>query len=136
MNISNVGAQRLILVWWLLKVTYGLLFVVAGADKFINLVTYWEKYISRFVLNILSVESSILILAVGILEIVIGLLILIPGWTKVGATLASVWLLVIALNLLGFNIYYDIAVRDVVMAIGAACLCLLTDVNKELNPDS
>lgn len=124
MEVTNnfcVDAHRAKL---LLKYTYGLVFIVAGADKFINLVTQWTKYVSPFVLNILPVSLAHLIMAVGILEIVIGILILSPK-TRIGAYLAAVWLLIIVANLLSMGMYFDIAVRDVVMAVGAIALAWL-----------
>ena len=118
-------------IWWTLKLTYGLLFVVAGLDKFLNLVTHWEKYISPYVLKFIPLTSTQFIHVVGGIEIIIGLLILF-ALTRLGAYLAATWLLLIVVNLLTMLTYFDIAVRDVVMAIGAILLGQLTDVKDEL----
>lgn len=136
MNISSTGYQRIQYSWWLLLVTYGLLLIVAGADKFFNYVTFWEKYVSQFVLNLLPVNVSTLIMSIGLFEIVLGILTFVPGFTRIAAYLIALWLIIIALNLLYFGIYNDIAVRDVVMAMGAITLGLLTDVKEELEKKS
>lgn len=116
--------------WWLLKITYGLLFLIAGADKFMNLVTDWEKYVSPFTLSLFPLSLEQFIIGVGIIEIIIGALTLF-FITRVGAYLSVAWLLLIVINLLSMGRYFDIAVRDVVMAVGALVLALLTDVCNE-----
>ncbi len=127
MNLSPVEYGKVKQSWWLLKVTYGLLFMVAGADKFLNLVTQWPKYISPMLLKMSMLNAQHFIWGVGVVEIVIGLMILFFA-TRLGGYLAMTWLLLIVFNLLSMLTYFDIAVRDVVMAIGALVLALLTDV--------
>lgn len=109
----------------ILKLTYGLLFVIAGADKFLNMVTIWPKFISAMVLQYTGQDISNIIRAVGIFEITLGLIIL-SKWTRLGAFVAAAWLLVIAVNLLTMGYPYDIAVRDVVMAMGALALSMMS----------
>ena len=62
---------------------------------------------------------------VGIIEVIIGLLIA-SRWTRLGAYSAATWLFLIVLNLLSLGTYYDIAVRDIVMAVGAIVLARLS----------
>jgi uncharacterized membrane protein YphA (DoxX/SURF4 family) len=131
MNISQAAYNKVMQSWWLLKVTYGLLFIIAGADKFMNLVTDWPKYVSQLVLNMFSVNAQQFIWGVGIIEIIIGLAILLFA-TRVGAYLAMSWLLIIVFNLLATHGFYDIAVRDTVMAMGALVLAMLTEAQEEL----
>lgn len=130
MNNEQASHARLMHCWWILKITYGLLFVVAGADKFFNLVTQWAQYVSPMVLQLVPLSLSQLMMAVGIIEILIGILIL-TAWTRIGAYAACAWLLLIVVNLLSMGMYFDIAVRDVVMAVGAFVLALLTQVKEE-----
>lgn len=108
-----------------LKITYGALFVVAGADKFFNLVTHWAQYVSPFVEGFIPLPVTTFLYGVGIFEIIVGLLIF-NNYTKLGAYIAMLWLLVIAVNLLSMGHFFDIAVRDVVMAVGAFVLAQLT----------
>ncbi len=131
MNISQSTYDKVMQSWWLLKVTYGLFFIIAGADKFMNLVTDWSKYVSPLVLKMFSVNAQQFIWGVGIIEIIIGLAILLFA-TRVGAYLAMSWLLIIVFNLLATHGFYDIAVRDTVMAMGALVLAMLTEAQEEL----
>ena len=120
-----MNEKRVNLSWHLLKITYGLLFIVAGIDKFFNLIVDWSKYVNLSVLSIIPLELKMLLLLVGLGEIALGILILFPKWTQKAACMSSLWLGIIALNLFSLK-YYDIAIRDIVMAIGALALSILT----------
>lgn len=130
-TITNGSHKKFLAIWWTLKLTYGLLFVVAGADKFMNLVTQWEKYISPHLVQLLPLTSTQFIYGVGIIEIIIGLMTL-TTMTRIGAYLTATWLFLIVGNLLSMLMYFDIAVRDIVMAIGAIVLAQLTTIKDEL----
>lgn len=131
MEISNKSARIITQAWLFLKYTYGLLFVVAGADKFFNLVTHWQQYASPVVTKLFPVPLTTFMISVGIIEIIIGLLIL-TKHTRLGAYLAMTWLLLIVINLVSMGTFFDIAVRDIVMAIGAYILAQLTDVHEAI----
>ena len=107
----------------ILRATYGLVPIVAGADKFVNLLTDWDKYIAPVVLDVLPLSPGTFMAIVGVIEIAAGVLVL--ARPKVGSLVVAGWLLAIALNLLLTGRYYDIAVRDIVMAIGAFSLFML-----------
>lgn len=109
----------------LLKITYGLLPLIAGADKYIHLLTDWHKYLYSAVPEILSMGHHTFMHIVGVVEILAGILVFVK--TRIGAYVVAVWLLAISINLL-LSGYYDIAVRDVVMSIGAFALARLTEV--------
>lgn len=66
---------------------------------------------------------------VGVVEMLVGLLIL-TSWTRLGAYIASVWLLSISFNLLLTGSYLDVAVRDVAMAVGSWVLGRLTEIRQ------
>lgn len=131
MNISQMGQHAVIRSWWLLKLSYGLLFVVAGADKFLNLVTQWSKYISPLLLKFVPFEGSHFIMAVGVGEILLGLTILFFA-TRIGGYSTAAWLILIALNLVTIGGYLDIAVRDIIMAMGALVLAWLDEAMPSL----
>src|SRR4051812_8286068 len=99
--------------YWLLRVLFGAVPIVAGLDKFTNLLTNWEQYLSPWVSRF--VPASTFMHTVGVIEIVAGVLVL-SKLTRVGAYVVSVWLVGIALNLLTTGKYFDVAVRDLVMA--------------------
>ncbi len=109
----------------LLKYTFGLVPIIAGLDKFTNILTDWSHYISDGLANLLPFEPSTFMMVVGVIEIVAGILVLTK--TKFGAYLVSAWLTLIALTLIFSWTYVDVAVRDLVMAIGAFSLAKLSD---------
>ncbi|MGO8967978.1 MAG: DoxX family membrane protein [Myxococcaceae bacterium] len=119
--------SRLNSSWWALRLTYGLVPVVAGLDKFTNLLTHWTDYLSPTIPRLFGVAPSSFMHLVGVVEIAAGILVL-SRFTRTGAYLVSAWLLLIALNLLSAGHFFDVAVRDVVMAVGAYTLARLAEV--------
>lgn len=113
--------------WWALRIGLGAAAFLAGLDKYLNLLTDWPKYISPLALRTLPVSGSTFMHIVGVIEMVVGLAIL-TKWTRLGAYVASVWLLLIAVNLVTTGQFFDIAVRDVEMALAAFVLARLTEV--------
>jgi hypothetical protein len=115
----------------LLKFTYGLIPIVAGADKFTNLLTNWSQYLNPTLKGMLPFSDHIFMMIVGVIEIGAGVLVFINP--QKGALLVSAWLVLIALNLLAGLNYLDVAVRDLAMAIGAFSLSKLSATgNKQL----
>ena len=108
----------------LLRWTFGLVPIVAGADKFMHLLTDWDKYLAPAIANFLPMDPHNFMNIVGIIEIVAGVLVLIKP--RIGSLIVSLWLIGIAINLLLTGQYYDVAVRDAVMAIGAFSLWMLS----------
>ena len=115
--------------WLALRLTYGLVAFLAGLDKFFNLLTNWQTYLNPAIANVLPVSGPTLMRSVGIVEMAVGILIL-TRWTRIGAYLASAWLLLIALNLVLTGSFFDIAVRDVAMSVGAWALARLTELRE------
>jgi len=114
-----------------LRYTYGLVPIVAGADKFFNLLVNWENYISGPVSKLLPVSGTAFMSVVGIIEIAAGLLVLFRP--KIGAWVVMAWLALIALTLIAGGHYFDVAVRDLVMAIGAFALGKLSGAIAPVN---
>jgi uncharacterized membrane protein YphA (DoxX/SURF4 family) len=104
----------------LLRITYGLVPFLAGLDKFFNLLTNWEKYLPSAVAQLLPVSPRLFMDAVGVIEMVAGLAVL-TILPRIGALVVTVWLIAVALSA-GLAGYFDIAVRDLVMAAGAYTL--------------
>jgi hypothetical protein len=67
---------------------------------------------------------------IGVVEIIAGLIVL-SRWTKLGSYIVMFWLLGIAINLLATGMFYDLAMRDVEIAIGAFALSQLTAVREQ-----
>jgi uncharacterized membrane protein YphA (DoxX/SURF4 family) len=118
--------------WLALRLTYGLVALFAGIDKFFNLLTNWQAYLSPTMADVLPVSGAALMRAAGIVEIFAGILIL-TRWTRIGAYLASIWLLSIAVNLLLTGSFFDIAVRDAALSVGAWTLARLTEVRQPVS---
>ena len=124
--MDNLRDPRLSSSYWALRVTYILVPLLAGLDKFTNLLTYWPHYVSPTFARLLPMTPSAFMKIVGIVEIVVGLLVL-AKVTRVGAYIAMVWLVCIAINLASMGLF-DIAVRDLGLAVGAFALGRLEEV--------
>lgn len=112
----------------ILRWTYGLVPIVAGLDKFTHILTDWNKYLAPIVTDILPIKADTFMGIVGVIEIIAGILVL--AKPKIGSLVVCLWLLGIAINLVLTGQYFDIAVRDTVMAIGAFSLFLLSSDKK------
>lgn len=102
--------------------------VVAGADKFVHFLVNWDQYLSPVVTRMLPVSAHTFMLGVGLIEIVAGLLV--AFMPAVGGLVVGAWLCGIIINLLSIPGYYDIALRDLGLALGAFALArLATEFN-------
>jgi hypothetical protein len=117
--------DRLTTPWWALRAALGAAFL-AGLDKFFNLLANWPGYLSPLAASVLPMSVSSFMHVIGIIEMAVGVLIL-TGYTRLGGYVASAWLVGIAVNLIATGRYFDIAVRDVAMAIAAFTLARLTE---------
>lgn len=124
---------RLNIAWWALRVGLGGAAIIAGADKFFNLLTDWTMYLSPIALKIVPVSAATFMHAVGVIEILAGITVL-SRWTRLGSYVVMAWLLSIAVNLLTTGMFFDLAVRDTEMAIAAFVLAQLTAVREEFVP--
>ena len=118
--------------WWSLRITYGLVAFLAGLDKFFHVLTNWDNYLSPVVASLVPVSAPTLMHVVGIVEMAVGLLIL-TRWTRIGAYIASVWLLCIAFNLVLTGSFFDVAVRDVALSVGAFTLARLSEAHEPVS---
>ncbi|WP_420322375.1 DoxX family membrane protein [Flagellimonas sp.] len=107
----------------LLRYTYGLVPIIAGLDKFTNLLADWSQYVSPGLSDMLPFEAGIFMLVVGVIEILAGILVFVK--TKIGSLVVMSWLIAIALVLVLGGQFIDVAVRDLVMAMGAFSLAKL-----------
>jgi len=98
--------------------------IVAGLDKFFNLLVNWEQYLPSFVNQMVRGHGHELMIGAGVIEIIAGLGVLFKP--KFFAYVVSAWLLMIVVNLLMIPGYYDIALRDFGLALGALALARLS----------
>lgn len=107
----------------ILHVAFTVAPLIAGADKFFHFLVNWDQYLSPMVTRVVPIPAHTFMLAVGIVEIVAALLVaLMPA---IGAWVVGVWLLGIVVNLLTIPAYFDIALRDIGLALGAFALARL-----------
>lgn len=109
----------------ILRVGFTVAPVVAGLDKFFNLLVNWEQYLPPFVNNLVGGYGHELMLVVGLIEIIAGLGVFFKP--KIFAYVVSAWLLLIVVNLLMIPGYYDVALRDFGLALGALALARLSN---------
>src|SRR5437762_10204545 len=110
--------DKMTTAWWSLRIAFFVSPSLAGLAKFFHLLTNWDQYLSPMALRTLSKHSHLFMWAVGVVEIIVALLV-ITSWTRLGAYLASIWLLLIAINLVMTGQYFDIALRDVGLCLSA-----------------
>jgi uncharacterized membrane protein YphA (DoxX/SURF4 family) len=121
--------QRLNSIWWTLRIALGAAPFLAGLDKFFNLLTNWTIYLNPLALRVVPVAPGTFMRAVGVVEMIVGIAIL-TRWTRLGAYIAAAWLVGIALNLITMGAFFDVAVRDLLIAGVAFSLARLTEVRE------
>jgi uncharacterized membrane protein YphA (DoxX/SURF4 family) len=115
--------------WWVLRLALGLGPLIAGADKFFNLLTDWSMYLSPAAAAVLPMEPATFMQVVGVIEMAVGLAILTVA-TRLGAWVAMLWLIGIAINLAMTGMFLDLAVRDLEIAVAAYVLARLTEARE------
>ncbi len=121
--------RKLDSVWWALRIGLGLGPLLAGLDKFFNVLTNWSMYLSPLAESLLPVSGTAFMQAVGVVEMAVGLLIL-AGQTRLGGYIAMGWLVAIAANLASTGMFYDLAVRDLEIALAAYSLARLSEARE------
>jgi len=118
--MATINSRSLASVYIPLRMTYGIVPIVAGLDKFTNYLVNWQQYLPSLTTDILPVNPAVFMMIVGVIEIVAGtaVLTILP---RLGAYVVMVWLVLIA-GAVAMAGFLDIAVRDLVMAVGAYSL--------------
>ena len=115
--------------YWALRIALGVVPVVAGLDKFTNLLTNWDMYLSPLAARVLPVSPALFMRACGVVEVVVGAAILL-GHARIFGWVAMGWLAAIAVNLVSTGNFLDVAARDAVMAVAAFALAQLAQVHE------
>ncbi len=121
---TDTLAEKVKTVWLILKVTFSLVPIVAGLDKFTNLLANWENYLNPIIAGMIPLSPHGFMEIAGVVEIVAGIVVFYRP--RLGALVVTAWLTCIALSLIVGGQYLDVAVRDLVMAIAAFALAELT----------
>jgi hypothetical protein len=109
--------------FWMLRIAFTVAPILFGIDKFANVMVHWPKYLAPWINNIVPGTAQQAMYAVGVIEIVAGLVVLVKP--RYGAWLVSAWLGGIVINLLTYSGFYDIALRDFGLMLGALTLARL-----------
>lgn len=125
-------AQKIYLSWWILRITYGTLFIVVGADKFVNLLTNWHQFIGNTTLHLLPFSSDIFLMMFGIVQISAGILLFtrLLNW---GIYIIFALLMLIFINLLSAPSSSIVMSHDLFMIIGMTVLTQLTTIIRSKN---
>ena len=118
---THLGANR---AFWLLRTVFTIAPIAFGLDKFVELLTDWEQYLAPWINDIIPGNATDAMHLVGIVEIVAGVTVAIVP--RFGAPLVAAWLAGIIINLLTYSGYYDVALRDFGLLVGALALWRLS----------
>jgi hypothetical protein len=102
---------------------YIVLPIVAGVDKFFHVLVNWDSYLAPVVTDVLKINAHTFMSGVGIVEMAAGVLVLLKP--QIGAYVVMLWLWGIVINLLLVPGFYDIALRDFGLSLGALALARL-----------
>jgi uncharacterized membrane protein YphA (DoxX/SURF4 family) len=109
--------------FWLLRTVFTVAPIVFGLDKFANVLTDWPQYLAPWIDDIVPGTAQQAMYAVGVVEVLAGVLVAIAP--RIGAWVVAAWLLGIIVNLLTIPGFYDIALRDFGLFVGAVALARL-----------
>jgi uncharacterized membrane protein len=104
----------------LLRTVFTVAPVIFGLDKFTNLLTDWTMYLAPVVTDVVPLPAQTIMYVVGVVEIVAGLAVALKP--RFGSLLVAAWLLGIIINLIVLGGFYDVALRDFGLLVGALAL--------------
>jgi hypothetical protein len=110
--------------YWILYFAFIAAPILAGIDKFFHVLVNWDNYLAPWIANLSPIGAHNLMLLVGAIEIIAGLIVAIKP--RIGAWIVFAWLWGIIINLLTYPGYFDIALRDFGLSLGALALARLS----------
>lgn len=110
--------------YWVLRVGFVVLPLLMGLDKFTNLLTDWPGYLAPWIVGILPFGAQTAMHLVGVVEIVAGIAVAVRP--RLAAWVVALWLLGIIVDLVSYPGFFDVALRDVGLLVGALALGLLS----------
>lgn len=117
---AGTGAQTTRQAYVLLRTVFSVAPIVFGLDKFTNLLTDWTNYLAPVATSVVPVPEQTFMYGVGIIEVIAGVLVALRPRT--GSLVVAAWLLGIIANLLVLGNYFDVALRDFGLLVGALAL--------------
>lgn len=123
LNVANPLGQA----FWAMRVVFTVAPIIFGLDKFFNLLVDWPRYLAPWIPTLFHVSPQVFMYGVGVVEIAAG--ILVGLWPHLFAYVVVAWLWGIILNLLTIPGYFDVALRDFGLSVGALSLARLAQVH-------
>ena len=121
--------NRLNSAWWVLRIGLGVGPILAGLDKYLNLLTNWQMYLNPLAPRLLHIQPATFMHVVGVIEIVAGIPVL-TKYTRYAAYVVMIWLWCIAASLIAQWGFLDVAVRDLEISLAAFTLAKLSEVRE------
>jgi uncharacterized membrane protein YphA (DoxX/SURF4 family) len=118
-RLEEAGFQ----VFWVLRIAFTVAPILFGADKFANLLVNWEKYLAPWIRDISPLSATHTMYVVGLIEIAAGVAVALKP--RYAAYIVAAWLGGIIIDLLSYSGYYDVALRDFGLLLGALTLARL-----------
>ena len=109
--------------FWLLRIAFTVAPILFGADKFANVMVNWEKYLAPWIRDASPLSPTHTMYVVGVIEIVAGVAVALKP--RYAAYIVAAWLGGIIINLLSYSGWYDVALRDFGLFLGALTLARL-----------
>ncbi len=127
--MESTSEKRELSAYWALRIVFGVVPILAGLDKFTNLLASWPQYLSPLARAVIPLSPPAFMHVAGVVEVIVGIAIL-SGYARVFGWVAGAWLLGIVLNLIATGHYLDIAARDLTMAVSAFALARLAPLHE------
>jgi uncharacterized membrane protein YphA (DoxX/SURF4 family) len=121
--IEQIRADAGYQAFWLLRITFTVAPILFGADKFANLLVNWENYLAPWIRDLSPLSPSSTMHVVGVIEVLAGVAVALKP--RYAAYVVAAWLGGIIINLLSYSGYYDVALRDFGLMLGALTLARL-----------
>ena len=131
-TLSSTGNRSNDQAFQILRFGFTVAPILAGLDKFLHLLVNWDQYLPPVVNNLTGGHGHQLMLAVGVIEIVAGIGVFLKP--RIFAYVVAAWMLVIIANLLAIPGYFDVALRDLGLCLGALALGRLSGSSAPESP--
>jgi hypothetical protein len=121
---ARVGSNPTYQAYRILHAGFTVLPIIAGLDKFLHILVNWDMYLAPFIARLSPISGHSLMMIIGVVEIIAGILVAIKP--RIGAYVVAAWLWGIIIDLLLVSGYYDVALRDFGLSLGALALARLS----------
>ena len=127
-TLANIGSQATLAecanpsyqAYQILHLGFTAAPILAGIDKFFHLLCNWDQYLAPWIASFSPVPGHTLTLTAGVIEMAAGILVAVRP--RMGAPVVGAWLCLIIINLLTMGSYFDVALRDLGLALAAFAL--------------